>query len=262
ELIDIQNHINSINLPNVNIYETINSLDKEELIKVQNHINSINLPNINIYETINSLDKEELIKVQNHINSLNLPNVNIYKIIDSLDQEESIKIQNYIDSIHPKIENLINMMVYSKGKLKGEILFSYLQNKANEFVTSGLFKHSSSVCALQDKINRLKTENKKPSENIFQGFNLLLKNQKKLQKVNFKRPQKKIIKQNNHKYTAKFVKLVTNMNNAGSISLSATVECTKAMVAFFIGETPKCWLSTGTLSRWNKEVAKISLQQN
>ncbi|CAG8816938.1 19279_t:CDS:1, partial [Dentiscutata erythropus] len=85
---------------------------------------------------------------------------NLYKLIDSLDQNELINIQDYIDSISPqwqsviekkfntiinkikslpdneilKIESLINIMTYSKDKVKGEIILPYLQKKAIEFL--------------------------------------------------------------------------------------------------------------------------------
>ncbi|CAG8712283.1 10641_t:CDS:2 [Dentiscutata erythropus] len=71
-----------------------------------------------------------------------------------------------------------------------------------------------------------------------------------------------MIKRNNNEYTAEFVKLATEISNIGTISLSATIECAKVIATFFTGEIPKHWLSTGTLSQWNKEVARILLNQN
>ncbi|CAG8798041.1 24925_t:CDS:1, partial [Dentiscutata erythropus] len=56
-----------------------------------------------------------------------------------------------------------------------------------------------------------------------------------------------------------FVKLATSISNIGTISLSAATECTKEIITFLIGKLPNHWISTGTLSQWNKEVAKISL---
>ncbi|CAG8725034.1 21752_t:CDS:2 [Cetraspora pellucida] len=52
-------------------------------------------------------------------------------------------------------------MIYSKNKTKDEILSLYLQNKANKFVTSGLFKQYSSANTFQNKVKKLETENKK-----------------------------------------------------------------------------------------------------
>ncbi|CAG8687532.1 3653_t:CDS:1, partial [Scutellospora calospora] len=76
------------------------------------------------------------------------------------------QIKNLPDNQILKLENLINTMVYTKDKLKGEILLPYLQNKATEFVDSGLFKHYSSACDLQDKIKKLETENKKLAKSL------------------------------------------------------------------------------------------------
>ena len=39
-------------------------------------------------------------------------------------------------------------------------------------------------------------------------------------------------------------------------------ECSKAFYVFLTGESPEKWISTGTLSRWTKEVAEISIKQN
>ncbi|CAG8757332.1 22434_t:CDS:2, partial [Dentiscutata erythropus] len=39
-------------------------------------------------------------------------------------------------------------------------------------------------------------------------------------------------------------------------------KCIKEIIAFFTGEPPDYSLSTKTLSRWNKEVFRISLYQN
>ncbi|CAG8796277.1 11069_t:CDS:1, partial [Dentiscutata erythropus] len=73
----------------------------------------------------------------------------------------------------PRIENLINSMTYSKDKSKNEILSSYLQNKAIEFVNSGLFKHYSSANSVQDKIKQLETENNKLAKLVEKSNNEL-----------------------------------------------------------------------------------------
>ncbi|CAG8830215.1 7311_t:CDS:2, partial [Gigaspora margarita] len=215
---------------------------------------------------------------------------NIYKFVDSLSQQELIEVRNYIDSITPnrqsviekkldklidkikslpdqqilRIEHLVNTMVYFKGNMKGEILSQYIQNKANDFVNSGLFKHYSSADAFKDKIKKLETENKKlakaleNSNNKLRSFRMKIK----ITPSQFNVAAKKIIKQNKKEYSAKFVKLATDISNVGTVSLSAATECTNKMITFFTGETLDKKLSIGTLSRWNREVSTISLEQN
>ncbi|CAG8729108.1 21834_t:CDS:2, partial [Dentiscutata erythropus] len=56
-------------------------------------------------------------------------------------------------------------------------------------------------------------------------------------------------------------KITKDQFKKATISLSAATECTKEIITFLIGKPPNYWISTGTLSRWNKEVAKISLQR-
>ncbi|CAG8730493.1 13518_t:CDS:2, partial [Gigaspora rosea] len=85
---------------------------------------------------------------------------------------------------------------------------------------------------------------------------------KKITPSQFNVAAKKIIKQNKKEYSAEFVKLTTDISNVGTVSLSAATECTNKMIAFFTGETLDKKLSTGTLSRWNKEVSTKSLEQN
>ena len=40
------------------------------------------------------------------------------------------------------------------------------------------------------------------------------------------------------------------------------MECTKKMYAFLTGEKPDKWISTGTVSRWNQEVARLSTSES
>jgi hypothetical protein len=46
------------------------------------------------------------------------------------------------------------------------------------------------------------------------------------------------------------------------MSLASTVKCTKEIVTFLTDHSPESWLSSSNLSRWNKEVAQISIQEN
>ncbi|CAG8724841.1 13311_t:CDS:2, partial [Dentiscutata erythropus] len=79
---------------------------------------------------------------------------------------------------------------------------------------------------------------------------------KKITKSQFQIAAKKMIKENNHVYTAKFVKLATDISNIGTISLSAVAKCIKSIIAFFTDKTPDHLLSTKTFSRWKKNESK------
>ena len=46
------------------------------------------------------------------------------------------------------------------------------------------------------------------------------------------------------------------------MSLASTVKYTKEMVTFLTDHSPELWLSSSNLSRWNKEVAQILIQEN
>ncbi|CAI2182898.1 8906_t:CDS:2 [Funneliformis geosporum] len=62
--------------------------------------------------------------------------------------------------------------------------------------------------------------------------------------------------------TKMFVNLATEISNKGNNSVSSTVESTKAVFEFLTVETPTKWISSSTLTKWNKEVAQINLQEN
>ena len=73
---------------------------------------------------------------------------------------------------------------------------------------------------------------------------------------------KRIFKTNKKEYTPQFVKLATEISNKGNNSVSSTVESTKAVFEFLTGKTSTKWISPSTLTKWNKEVAQINLQEN
>ncbi|CAG8610161.1 7872_t:CDS:2 [Cetraspora pellucida] len=221
----------------INIYEIINSLDKEELIKVQNYINSINLPNVNIYEILNPLDQDELIKIQNYIDLINHKRQSsIKKKLDALIN----KIKNLPDNQILSIEHLINTMTYSKGKTKIKKLETENKKLAKSLSTS-----NSELRSFYMKIVRAEEAKQKYISRI----QSVAQKSKKITKSQFQIAAKRMIKENNHVYTAEFVKLATDISNIGTISLLATAECIKLIIAFFTGEMPDHSLSTKTLSQ-------------
>ena len=48
----------------------------------------------------------------------------------------------------------------------------------------------------------------------------------------------------------------------GHNSIHSTIENTKAIYEFLTGETPTKQISTSTLTKWNKEIAQINLEEN
>ncbi|CAJ0848003.1 13433_t:CDS:2 [Entrophospora sp. SA101] len=71
-----------------------------------------------------------------------------------------------------------------------------------------------------------------------------------------------MVKENKHTYTLEFIALVTQMSNIGQSSLSSTVQCTREFFTFLVGDSPDTWISTSTLSKWNQDVARITVSEN
>ncbi|CAG8699798.1 25944_t:CDS:2, partial [Racocetra persica] len=85
---------------------------------------------------------------------------------------------------------------------------------------------------------------------------------KQIQPAQFQRVASKLFKANNKEYSAKFVKLATDISNIDQTSIYAIVEYTKAFYQFLIDEMPQHWVSTPTLLRWNNEITALSFNQN
>ncbi|CAG8773428.1 18293_t:CDS:2, partial [Dentiscutata erythropus] len=169
---------------------------------------------------------------------------NIYKFIDSLSQQELIEVRNYIDSITP------NRQSVTEKKL------DKLIDKIKSLPDQQILRIEHLLRSFRMKIVRAEETKKKKTSKI-QSIT-----HKKITPSQFNVAAKKIIKQNKKEYSAKFVKLATDISNVGTVSLSAATECTNKMITFFTGETLDKKLSIGTLSRWNREISTISLEQN
>lgn len=182
--------------------------------------------------------------------------------------------------------HLFETMKYPSGKRKAKIFSPYIINKANTFITEGLNKHYSSITEIQRKMNLLKKENRRLQKEkeiaesqvhslkmkVVKGeeakvryikkIRSIAQQKKKISPEQFKKEAEKLIKVNKKEYTPQFVQLVTELSNTGIISVSSTVECTKKMYAFLTGEEPDKWISTGTVSRWNQEIARLLTSEN
>ncbi|CAG8830121.1 9085_t:CDS:1, partial [Racocetra persica] len=89
-----------------------------------------------------------------------------------------------------------------------------------------------------------------------------IRKKRKISDKNIEKAIVKKIKQNNCKYTTEFVSMATKLSTIGQISISSTVQCTKEIITFLTGQPSRSCLSPSTLSRWTKEVAEISIQDN
>src|SRR6185369_3470359 len=90
----------------------------------------------------------------------------------------------------------------------------------------------------------------------------MISKKKYISKKEIQKGIKKMVKENKHTYTPEFIALVTQMSNIGQSSLSSTVQCTREFFTFLIGDSPDTWISTSTLSKWNQDVARITVSEN
>jgi hypothetical protein len=174
--------------------------------------------------------------------------------------------------------------------IKETIMEKYIhlifKKKQRNFINGGIYKQSSSISSIQKRVSGMETKmhkmEKKKEITDLQLRSLKMKEvkAKEAKKNNISRLRssiqkaknitpnqlqnviKKMIKENKKQYTPEFVQLATKISNTGSISISSTVECTRAIIHFLTGVEPDHWLSTGTISCWNKEVATLCLRQN
>ncbi|CAG8776801.1 24071_t:CDS:2, partial [Racocetra persica] len=133
--------------------------------------------------------------------------------------------------------NLFQTMIYSQGIYKGEIISTYLQKKACEFIVVSLYQHNHTINVLELKISNLKKENQLLKKNryaINNKFHSLsaqiikakqskirqtskirssIRKAKKIRPVQFRRAVNRLFRVNNKEYSAKFVKLATNIKN-------------------------------------------------
>ncbi|CAG8821439.1 38938_t:CDS:2, partial [Gigaspora margarita] len=197
-----------------------------------------------------------------------------------------IQICNLPDQQVLNASTLFQTMTYPRGIHKGEIISTHLQKKALKFVDSGIYKHHYTINALESRFKFLKKEirrleNNRSSLNTkvhslsmqlvkakqskkkqISKIRVAIQKAKQIKPNQFRNAASKLFKINHKEYSAKFVKLATDISTIGHTSIRATVECTKAVFQFLTGESPQQWIAPSTLARWNKEVAALSFSQN
>ncbi|CAI2198265.1 5867_t:CDS:1, partial [Funneliformis geosporum] len=85
---------------------------------------------------------------------------------------------------------------------------------------------------------------------------------KKITPYNFQKAAKKLFKINKKEYSAQMVKLTTNISLIGGTSTSAVVEYIKAFYEFVVEEPAEHWIAKKTISRWNKELARLAINEH
>jgi hypothetical protein len=235
---------------------------------------------VTISESINIVDAD-ISKNANtfSISELNTENLNIARLqkkrAELIDLIKFLPDNEIIPACH-----LFETMTYSGGKREGQIFSPYLINKAKTFIVETLNKQKFSITEMQRKITSLKRENRilqqekentnyrvrsltmkvvKGKETKARYINKIRSIQKsrKVSSEQFKKEAEKLIKVNKKEYTPEFIQLVTELSNTGVISISSTAECTKIIQAFLTGKEPEKCISKNTISRWNKEMARL-----
>lgn len=236
-------------------------------------------------------DTKKILEITNIVNAVNNNDhqdqeIKIHKKrlekkrIELIDNIKSLSDDDIVAACH-----LFKTMTYPKGDRAGRILSPYIVNKVKEFVIEGLYKQSSSVPEIQNKIKELEKENKKLQKNkeniesnvrslrakVAQGekakvrhigmIRSAIQKNKKISQYQFRKEVEKKFKSNKKEYSPELMKFATSVSNTGSISISSTVECVKTMYTFLTGQEPEKCITTSTISRWNKEVAHMFVSQ-
>ncbi|CAJ0840240.1 12031_t:CDS:2 [Entrophospora sp. SA101] len=251
---ELQETIHEINFdePQETIHE-INSNEFQEII--HSNVSQEIICEMNsdeLQETIHEINFDEPQETIHKINTL-IPQNKIEKRRNELIEH----VKNLPESQIINAYTLFSTMTYNKGNHCGEIYSSYIQKKAKEFVNSSIYKQSSSISLKMKEVKAKETK-----KNHVSKLRQSIQKTKQITPNQLQNAIKKMIKENKKQYTPEFVELVTKISNTGSISISSTVECTRAIMQFLTGEKPDHWLSTGTISHWNKEVATLCLHQN
>jgi len=116
--------------------------DTKKILEITNIVNAVN----------NNDHQDQEIKI--HEKRLEI------KRIELIDNIKSLSDDDIVAACH-----LFKTMTYPKGNRAGRILSPYIVNKVKEFVIEGLYKQSTSVPEIQNKIKELEKENKKLQKN-------------------------------------------------------------------------------------------------
>lgn len=273
-----------ISITTNSISETANVVEISELSTDANIISE----NDSVIELSESNVVSESANTSENANTISLPESNIEKSKNATKIRLEKKRAGLIDQIKILPDDevdaaccLFETMKYSDGEKKAKTFSTYITKKAKTFITEGLHKHDSSITAIQHKIDLLEKDNirlqreKENAESQVRSLKMkvvkgegakvryikkirsITQKRKKMSPEQFKMETEKLIKVNKKEYTPQFVQLVTELSNTGIISISSTVELTKKMYTFLTGEEPDKWISVGTVSRWNEEIARL-----
>ncbi|CAG8853368.1 40072_t:CDS:1, partial [Gigaspora margarita] len=167
-----------------------------------------------------------------------------------------------------------------------ELLSPYLQKKALNFLEKGIYKQNSDAIYLIQKIKELETKNnnltkeleklkkeihslkmKEVKANQAKALNTskirsAIQKAKKITPQNFQKSATKFFKLNKKEYSGKFMQLATEISNINGNSINSSIACTKKFYEFITNDNSKKWISASTLSRWNKEIAILHLNEN
>ncbi|KAF0488689.1 hypothetical protein F8M41_022194 [Gigaspora margarita] len=229
-------------------------------------------------------------QLENNLVFSNTTNIISQPVIKSkseiIRKELHIKVDKFQDNQLPNAIYLLNNIVYTKGKNIGELFSPYLQKKALNFLEKGIYKQNSDAIYLIQKIKELETKNnnltkelkklkkeihslkmKEVKANQAKVLNTskirsAIQKAKKITSQNFQKSAKKFFKLNKNEYSSKFMQLATEISNINGNSINSSIACTKKFYEFITNDDSKKWISASTLSRWNKEMAILHLNEN
>ncbi|CAJ0914675.1 13477_t:CDS:2 [Entrophospora sp. SA101] len=152
---ELQETIHEINFdePQETIHE-INSNEFQEII--HSNVSQEIICEMNsdeLQETIHEINFDEPQETIHKINTL-IPQNKIEKRRNELIEH----VKNLPESQIINAYTLFSTMTYDKGNHRGEIYSSYIQKKAKEFVNSSIYKQSSSMSSIQEKISEMETK--------------------------------------------------------------------------------------------------------
>ncbi|RIB30907.1 hypothetical protein C2G38_2151499 [Gigaspora rosea] len=75
----------------------------------------------------------------------------------------------------------------------------------------------------------------------------------------FKNKIRSLFKINKRKYSSNTIWLASSISQVGSICMKSTIECTKIIYEFLIGEPPQNWISASTLRTWHHDISNFCI---
>ncbi|RIB26291.1 hypothetical protein C2G38_2030320 [Gigaspora rosea] len=75
----------------------------------------------------------------------------------------------------------------------------------------------------------------------------------------FKNKIRSLFKINKREYSSNTIWLASSISQVGSISMKSTIECTKIIYEFLIGEPPQNWISASTLRTWHHDISNFHI---